>query len=46
MVPAVDFRRLGTGDIVGAAGGLVLFISMFLPWFSVDAAPPEREPVR
>jgi hypothetical protein len=43
MVPPVDFRRLGIGDIVAAAGGLVLFISMFLPWFSVDAAPPESE---
>jgi hypothetical protein len=43
MVSAVDFRRLGTGDIVAAAGGLVLFISMFLPWFSVDAGPPESE---
>jgi hypothetical protein len=43
MVSVVDFRRLGRGDIVGAAGGLFLFISMFLPWFSVDALPPESE---
>jgi hypothetical protein len=43
MVSPVDFRRLGTGDLVAAAGGLLLFISMFLPWFSVDAAPPESE---
>jgi len=31
------------GDIVAAAGGLLLFLSMFLTWFSVDAAPPESE---
>jgi hypothetical protein len=39
----VDFRRLGLGDVVAAAGGLGLFISMFLSWFSVDAKPPESE---
>jgi hypothetical protein len=39
-VRAVDFSRLGRGDIVAAAGGLLLFISMFLPWFSVDAGTP------
>jgi len=33
----VDFRRLGRGDIVAAAGGVVLFVSMFLTWFSVKA---------
>ena len=43
MVSAVDFRRLGIGDIVAAAGGLTLFISMFVPWFSVEAGPPESE---
>lgn len=43
MVPPVDFRRLGIGDIVAAAGGLVLFISMFLPWFSVEAGPGDRD---
>ena len=36
----MDFRKLGRGDFVAAAGGLVLLISMFLPWYSVDAAPP------
>ena len=30
----MDFGRLGRGDIVAAAGGLLLFISMWLPWFS------------
>lgn len=39
----MDFGRLGRGDIVAAAGGLLLFISMFLTWFSVDALPPESE---
>ena len=39
----MDFGRLGRGDKVAAAGGLLLFISMFLPWFSVDALPPESE---
>lgn len=39
----MDFRRLGRGDKVAAAGGLLLFISMFLTWFSVDALPPESE---
>ena len=29
--------------MVAAAGGLLLLISMFLPWFSVEAGPPESE---
>ena len=41
----MDFRRLGRGDIVAAAGGLLLFISMFVSWFSVDAGPPANENV-
>jgi hypothetical protein len=43
MVSAVDFRRLGIGDIVAATGGLFLFISMFVPWFGVEAGPPQSE---
>ncbi|MGH2979514.1 MAG: hypothetical protein ACRDLQ_07740 [Solirubrobacterales bacterium] len=39
----MNLRRLGRGDVVAAGGGLLLFISMFLPWFSVDANPPESE---
>ena len=31
----MDFSRLGRGDIVAAAGGVVLFLSLFLPWYSV-----------
>ena len=37
-VSAVDFKRLGQGDIVAAAGGLLLFFSLFLPWFGVSDA--------
>jgi hypothetical protein len=33
---------LGRGDIVAAAGGLVLFISMWIPWFTVDSGVPEN----
>jgi len=44
-VRAVYFRRLGRGDIVAAAGGLLLFISMFLPWYGVKAGPPANENV-
>jgi hypothetical protein len=39
----VDFSRLGRGDIVAAAGGLLLLVSMFLPWFSVEAGPGDRD---
>jgi hypothetical protein len=31
------------GDIVAAAGGLLLFLSMFLPWFSVERGPGDRD---
>jgi hypothetical protein len=31
-----DFRRLERGDIISATGALLLLISLFLPWFSVD----------
>jgi hypothetical protein len=31
----MDFRRLGNGDMVAAAGGLLLFISLLLTWFGV-----------
>ena len=41
----MDFRRLGRGDIVAAAGGLLLFVSMFMEWYSVDAGPPANENV-
>ncbi len=38
----MDFRRLGRGDIVAAAGGLVLFVSLFLPWFGVNIGAHEN----
>ena len=31
---SVDFRRLGTGDLVAAGGTVLLFISLFLSWYS------------
>jgi Protein of unknown function (DUF2510) len=38
--PANDIRfepsRLGTGDLIAGAGAVLLFISLFLPWFSVS----------
>jgi len=39
----VDFTKLGRGDLVAAAGGLILFLSMFVKWFGVDAGPPANE---
>jgi hypothetical protein len=39
----IDFRRLGRGDIVAAAGGLLLFLSMFMKWFGVKQ--PITEPL-
>jgi hypothetical protein len=36
MVPAVDFKRLGLGDIVAAGGSLLLILSLFLTWFGVS----------
>jgi hypothetical protein len=40
MVARMDTSRLTTGDIVAGAGGVVLLISLFLPWYgvSVDVA--------
>lgn len=31
---SVDFRRLGVGDLVAAGGTILLFISLFLSWYS------------
>jgi hypothetical protein len=31
---SIDFRRLGTGDIVAMGGSVLLFISLFLTWYS------------
>jgi hypothetical protein len=37
---AMDTARLTTGDIIAGVGGIVLLISLFLPWYgvSVDVA--------
>ena len=49
---SIDFRRLGTGDIIAAGGSVLLFISLFLPWYSVTgegvsySTSATREPVR
>ena len=34
----MDFKlsRLERGDIISAIGGVILLVSLFLPWFSVD----------
>ncbi len=34
----MDFQlsRLQRGDIISALGGVILLVSLFLPWFSVD----------
>ena len=33
---SIDFRRLGTGDIIAVSGCILLFISLFLSWYSVS----------
>jgi hypothetical protein len=30
--------RLGTGDLIAAAGGVALFVSLFLPWYGIELA--------
>jgi hypothetical protein len=39
MVAAMDTSRLTTGDIVAGVGGIVLLISLFLPWYGVSSGP-------
>lgn len=31
-----DFSRLNRDELIAAAAGLLLFLSLFLPWFGVD----------
>ena len=40
MPPAVDLGRLTRGEAIAAGSALVLFVAMFLPWFS-EKAPVE-----
>ena len=32
----LDFSRLQRGDLTSALGGLILLVSLFLPWYGVD----------
>jgi hypothetical protein len=32
----VDTSRLGTGELIAGASGVVLLIALFLPWYGVD----------
>lgn len=34
----MNASRVGTGELVAGAGGLLLALAMFLPWFGVDAS--------
>jgi hypothetical protein len=36
-----DLSRLQRGDVASAVGGLVLIVSLFLPWFGVDTSATE-----
>jgi hypothetical protein len=35
----MDLRRLRTGEWIAGASGLVLFVSLFLPWYRVESTP-------
>ena len=35
----MDLRRLRTGEWIAGASGLVLFISLFFPWYRVEDTP-------
>lgn len=32
---SIDFRRLGTGDLIAGGSTVLVFISLFLPWYRV-----------
>ena len=34
----MDLRRLGIGEWIAALGGVALLVSLFLPWYGLDAA--------
>jgi hypothetical protein len=38
--PPFDLMRIGAGEFVGFAGSLVLFGSLFLPWFKTSCSSP------
>ncbi len=33
---SIDFRRLGVGDMIAIGGSVLLFISLFLSWYSTS----------
>jgi hypothetical protein len=35
-----DLKRIGHGELVGFAGSIILFGSLFLPWFSTSCSSP------
>ena len=36
----MDFDRLGRGELIAAAGGLLLLVCLFLPWYETDPDNP------
>ena len=40
---SVDFRRLGMGDLVALGGTVLLFISLFLSWYSATGEDAQRQ---
>ena len=36
----MDFDRLGRGELIAAAGGLLLLVCLFLPWYETDSDNP------
>ena len=39
----MDVRRITTSEIIAAVGGVLLALSVFLPWYSAQSGQPERE---
>lgn len=40
--PPFDLKRIGIGEFIGFAGSGILFLSLFLPWFSTSCSSPGR----
>ena len=36
----INFRRLGTGDIIAGVATIVVFVCLFLPWYTVGVNSP------
>ncbi|HEV2634585.1 MAG TPA: zinc ribbon domain-containing protein [Actinocrinis sp.] len=39
-VTTIELRRLGTGDLIALAGTVLLFVSLYLPWYSLSFSDP------